>query len=227
MVRLRRLSIVEFIGAPSSRARSTAPACVALAGAVLIAFGSAAAAQEPLVAKCEGPLGRNATRADVMKAFGQNAVDERVDHDGAEEKLRATVLYAQDPKRRLEIIWEDQRARRRPTIRITGESTWTTPHGIRLGMTLADIERLNGKPFRLYGYEWDLGGRTTNWQGGALGKPLPGGCRLRLSIGIDDESIKSPHLDKVSGDTEYLSSNPDIRALKPKVFIILLEHVKR
>ena len=200
--------------------------CAILVAAVLLAFGSAAPAQEPLVAKCEGPFGRNATRADVIKAFGQNAVDEVLEPE-PEVKLKATVLYPKDPKRRLEIIWEDQKARRRPTMQITGESTWTTPHGIRLGMTLADIERLNGKPFKLYGYEWDLGGRTTNWQGGALGKPLPGGCRLRLSIGIDDEATKSPHLDKVSGDTEYLSSNPHMRALKPAVFIILLEHVKR
>ena len=200
--------------------------CAILVAAVLLAFGSAAPAQEPLVAKCEGPFGRNATRADVIKAFGQNAVDEVLEPE-PEVKLKATVLYPKDPKRRLEIIWEDQKARRRPTMQITGESTWTTPHGIRLGMTLADIERLNGKPFKLYGYEWDLGGRTTNWQGGALGKPLPGGCRLRLSIGIDDAAMKSAHLEKVSGDTEYLSSNPHMRALKPAVFIILLEHVKR
>src|SRR5262245_11122072 len=201
--------------------------CAALAGCALIALCSAAAAQEPLVVKCEGPFGRNATRADVIKAFGANAVDERVDHDGAEEKLRATVLHAKDPKRRLEIIWDDQKARRRPTIKITGESTWETQNGLRLGLSLAEIEKRNGKPFRLYGYEWDLGGRTTNWQGGELGKPLPGGCRLRLSIGVDDEAVKSPHFDKVSGDTEYLSSNPHMRALKPSVFIILLEHVKR
>jgi hypothetical protein len=198
----------------------------ALCGWTLIALCSAAAAQEPLVVNCEGPFGRNATRADVVKAFGANAVDAVLEPE-PEVKLKATVLYPEDPKRRLEIIWDDQKARRRPTIGITGESSWATQNGIRLGMGLAEIERLNGKPFRLYGYEHDLGGRTTNWRGGALGKPLPGGCRLNLSIGVDDEAMKSPHFDKVSGATEYLSSNPHMRALKPSVFIILLEHAKR
>jgi hypothetical protein len=38
-------------------------------------------------------------------------------------------------------------------------------------MTLAEIEKINGKPFKLYGFEWDFGGRSSNWQGGELGKP--------------------------------------------------------
>jgi hypothetical protein len=198
----------------------------ALAGWALVVLCTAASAQEPLVVKCEGPFGRNATRADVIKAFGSDAVDEMLEPE-PDVKLKATVLYPKDPKRRLEITWDDQKARRRPAIRITGESTWSTPNGVRLGLTLADIERMNGKPFRLYGYEHDLGGRTTNWRGGALGKPLPGGCTLRLSIGVDDEAVKSPHFDKVSGDSEFLSTNPHMRALKPEVFEIMLDYPRR
>jgi hypothetical protein len=95
---------------------------------------------------------RNATRADVIKAFGSNAVDQKVRRPEG-ERDRATELYPKDAKRRLEITWGDQKARRRPTIRITGESTWSTASGLSLGLTLADIERMNGKPFRLYGYE--------------------------------------------------------------------------
>ena len=84
-------------------------------------FAPAERAAAPRVIKCEGPFGRNATRADVIKAFGANAVDERIRHDDPDSNLRATVLYPKDPKRRLEIIWEDQKARRTPTIKITGE----------------------------------------------------------------------------------------------------------
>src|SRR5262249_1326547 len=67
--------------------------------------------------KCEGKaFGRNANRGDLVKAFGSNnVVDEEI--DGANnEKIKASVLYPNDPKARLEIIWSDQKARRRPAV---------------------------------------------------------------------------------------------------------------
>jgi len=48
-------------------------------------------------------------------------------------------------------------------------------------VTLAEMERINGRPFGLAGFAWDYGGRVTAWRGGALSRPLPGSCR----IGID------------------------------------------
>lgn len=200
--------------------------CAALLGGALIAtFCSTASAQPPLVVRCEGPFGRNATRADVIKAYGADAVDQVLDGpEGA--KLKATVLYPKDPKRRLEIIWNDEKARRRPTIRINLESTWATPNGVRLGMGLTEIERLNGKPYKLYGFEWDYGGRTSNWMGGNLGKPQPGGCVLTLALGFDFDKAPKATTDKVMGDSEFLSTNPAMRALKPVVYEIKIGYGK-
>ena len=200
--------------------------CATMGGCALIAaFCSTAAAQPPLVVNCEGPFGRNATRADVIKAYGADAVDQVL--DGPEElKFKATVLYPKDPKRRLVIIWNDEKARRRPTIRIDLESAWATPNGVRLGTGLAEIERLNGKPFRLYGFEWDYGGRTSNWMGGNLGKPQPGGCNLTLALGFDFDKAPKGMTDKVSGDSEFLSTNPAMRALKPAVYEITIGYGK-
>jgi len=197
--------------------------CPPLAGwALMLAIASSAAAQQPLIVTCEGPFGRNATRADVVKAFGADAVDEVVGGpEGAE--FKATVLYPGDPARRLEIIWEDEKKRRRPRIRITGQSTWTTQTGIRLNMDVAAVERLNGKPFRLFGFDWDYGGSVSNWRGGALGKPQPGGCMLRLAFGIADDA-PGALVDNVLGDTEYSSNNPDMRAIAPVVFEITLSY---
>jgi hypothetical protein len=190
--------------------------------ALTLAIASSAAAQQPLVVTCDGPFGRNATRADVVKAFGADAVDEVVGGpEGAE--FKATVLYPDDPGRRLEIIWEDEKKRRRPRIRITGKSTWTTQNGIRLDMDLAEIERRNDKPFSLFGFDWDYGGSVASWRAGALGKPQPGGCMLKLAFGIGDDA-PGALVDKVLGDTEYLSSNPDMRAIAPVVFEITLSY---
>ena len=206
--------------------RPAATRRAAVGGCALAAVISAtAAAQQPPVVACEGPFGRNATRADVARVFGQDAVDQEV--DGAEGKKRAaTVLHPDDPKRRLEIVWSDATARQRPTIRITGQSEWSTANGVRLGMSLAEIARLNGKPFRLYGFEWDYGGRVASWQGGKLARPLAGGCTLSLSLGIDDKTPPAL-LDKVSGDTAYSSTNPAMWAINPRVFEITLGFGRR
>jgi len=197
----------------------------ALIALVMSCAAAAQTARTPPVFRCEGPFGPAGTHADIIKAFPAYAVEEKI--TGAEgETFEATVLYPKDPARRLEITWADPKTKRRPIIRITGQSAWATPNGVRLGMPLAEIERLNGRPFRLYGFEWDYGGRVASWQGGALGKPLPGGCTLSLSLGIDDKAPRAL-LDEVIGDKKYFSTNPGMRALAPAVYEITLGYGPR
>ena len=42
--------------------------------------------------------------------------------------------------------------------KIDGPSKWLTPFGIRIGTPFGEVEKQNGKPFRLNGFGWDLGG---------------------------------------------------------------------
>jgi hypothetical protein len=135
----------------------------------LLALSSSAASAEPAASsrliKCEGPFGRNAGHSDLVKAFGnKNVVEQEI--DGVEgQKIKASVLYPDDPKARLEFVWSDEKARRRPTlIRATDQSAWATTKGIRIGTALVEIEQMNGKPFKLSGFDWDYGGRVTDWR---------------------------------------------------------------
>jgi hypothetical protein len=183
--------------------------------AVLASAALAQPAPQSRTIKCEGPFGRNANHDALVKAFGRNVVTEEL--NGAEgEVYKASVIYPKDPKARLEILWNDEPARRDPLIRVKDQSTWSAPNGVRLKLSLTDIERMNGKPFKLAGFDWDLGGHVTDWQGGALAKPQPGGCTV--SVGFDHpENAPQAALSKVSGDNEFLSNNPNMRAAKPFV----------
>ena len=117
------------------------------------------------VITCEGPFGRHASHADLVKAFRTNVVYREID-GAAGQKTKASVLYPDDPKARLEFIWSDEKLRRRPTmIRAKDQSAWAATNGIRIGMPLAEVEKMNGKPFKLSGFDWDYGGRVTDWQG--------------------------------------------------------------
>lgn len=62
-------------------------------------------------------------------------------------------------------------------------SHWASAgHGVRVGTSLEELVRLNGRPFSFSGFGWDYGGNVTDWQGGELE-----GHRVRLTY--DENSI--------------------------------------
>jgi hypothetical protein len=127
---------------------------------------------------CSGVFGRESTHLKLAIAFdSKNLVFTEV--DGPEgSKLNASVLFPNDPKRRLEVLWQNE-ANRADTslIVVGGKSQWVGPKGLRLGMTLAALEKANGKPFSLSGLDQDNGGSVLDWKGGAMAA-LPGGCKV-------------------------------------------------
>jgi hypothetical protein len=189
-------------------------------------LASAQRAPSPRVIKCEGPFGRTGTHADVVKAFASDNVVYQ-DIDGAEgEKIKATIVYPNDPKARLEIIWSEEQARSVPIVRVKDQSAWALANGLRVGMTLADVEKMNRKPFKLSGFGWDYGGWALDWDNGALGRPQPGGCLIGAGFTYS-EGAPEPSLNKVSGENEFASNNPDMRAVKPVVSVVTISYQQR
>jgi hypothetical protein len=142
--------------------------------------------------------------------------------DGPEgSKIMASVLYPKDPKRRLEVLWQNDATRSDlSVISINGQSTWTAPKGLKLGIPLATLEKLNGKPFKLAGFDWDNGGSVRDWMGGAL-STLPGGCVVGMKL-EPDPKVSGDIRSHVSGDKDFMSSDPLMRAAKPMIEEITL-----
>lgn len=161
---------------------------------------------------CTGPFARAASHAGIVKVFGAaNVTSERVGV-GEGEMERATVVFARDKARRLEIFWRDAKRRRGlAELRTVPGSRWRMPQGVALGQSLAEVETLNGKPFLLSGFGWDYGGTTTDWQGGALGKQ-DGGCRLMLRF----EQRKTTDAD-IDGERDFSSDDKGMRSAEPAV----------
>jgi hypothetical protein len=159
-------------------------ACLALllaAPASQAAQRNQAAPKRPeQVIACTGPFAKSVTHASLIKAFGaRNVAVQRVG-TGEGETQKASVIFPRDKARRIEVLWIDEKRRRNPAeIRTGVESQWRTDHGIRRGMTLAEVEALNGRPFKLYGFGFDYGGTSLDWNGGALAAQA-GGCTLHL-----------------------------------------------
>ena len=45
---------------------------------------------------------------------------------------------------------------------------WKLPYGLKVGMSLQELEAINGKPLSFYGFEWDNGGLVFDWNKGNL-----------------------------------------------------------
>ena len=165
-------------------------------------------------------FGKDSSHIKLTMVFNpQNVTFADVDGPGG-TKLKATVLFPKDAKRRLEVWWQDESARTGTyLIVINGKSGWMAPKGVKLGMPLGALEKLNGKPFKLKGFDKD-GSTVTDWQGGALAQ-LPGGCKIGIRL-MPDPGAPASARTAVSGAKEFTSSDTQMRALKPVIAEIIL-----
>jgi len=169
-----------------------------------------------------GGLNRFGSELDLARAYGAQSLRDSSISLGEGETAPGTLLFPDDPQRRLEIIWSDPGAKRAPRRAVLrGErSRWMLPGDISLGTTLADLEKTNGRPFRLTGFGWDYAGGVTSWEGGALDSLLPG-VRLYLEPRIEDRAGGAYR--RVQGDREFDSNNADLRALEPRIYQIFVD----
>ena len=178
---------------------------------------------KPDIVGCNGVFGRDSSHAKLAMAYqSRNVAFTQVDAaSGA--KVMASVLFAKEPKRRLEVWWSKP-ATRADThlIVINGESDWIAPGEIRLGLTLAELEKLNGKPFKLLGFNKDHVATLSDWNGGQLAV-LPGGCKIGLSLRADPKASASA-LDAAPADRAFSSGDSALRAANPTVSEILVAY---
>ena len=174
-----------------------------------------APAEEPLHLECAGPFGREATIASLSGVFGSGNVVKQLINGPEASTLEVTLVFPNNPDRRLVVLWNDDAARARPSaVIIEDGSAWIGPGGIRLGSTLAEVEAINGAPFTILGFGWDYGG-SAGFQKGALSE-VPGGCTLSLTFQIGEGAVGA-EFDAIMGDTEFRSDNPLMQKAEPVV----------
>ena len=178
----------------------------------------------PRVVACAGVFAKESNHVKLATFFGaDNITWTQVDGPDA-TKLNASVLYPKDPKRRLEVLWNSEASRSdTQLIVINGQSTWTGPKGLKVGMTLAALEKLNGKPFTMKGFKGENGGQVTGWAGGALAN-LPNGCKVGVRLAPDPKAPTPPagQDDVLLSDADFVSNVPAIKPLSPKIAEIII-----
>jgi hypothetical protein len=155
------------------------------------AFAQSAPPQEGPIT-CASPVAPNDTERSLKQRFGKEAVVQ--DLPGAEgEKYKGVVLFPKATDRRIEVAFTDDKAKRASglTLRDTASTSRWNVSGVTIGSSLAEVQKANGKPFLVSGFEWDYGGFVTDWKGGALSRPLQGGCTVTIRFGKNAAAPKS------------------------------------
>lgn len=137
---------------------------------------------------------------------GNVAIDDHL--PGAEgEEFRGVRLFPQDPARRARVYFQDSEKLRGLSIVVVDEpgSRWRLDNGLKIGLSLSELARLNGKPLRFFGMDWDYGGVVSDWNGGVLapkdGDPVRRNARLSLAEDAPPQA-KVP-----TGDGEFSSDD--------------------
>ncbi|MFG1215085.1 hypothetical protein LJE71_11560 [Xanthobacter autotrophicus] len=172
--------------------------------------------------ECTGPFAPNTTAINIAADFGQaNVITGNImSPDGS--TAPGIILLPNDPALSLEIAWKDPANMVAPRrVAFTESSAWTV-NGIGIGTSLSDLERANGKPFRIQGFGGNSGGVVADWRGGRLGN-LGGGCvlgvQMALSAGASDGAQA-----RISGPKVYASNDPAIRAANPSVGVFWVNY---
>lgn len=174
------------------------------AAAPATAAASASAPADSTALTCDYPVKLGSTVEAVKAQFGKDAkVDTMTGAEGIE--YQALVLWSSDPTRRLELPFDEEEDK--PTVEAVdiGSSTsrWRV-RGLAMTDSLAKVREVNGKPFGLYGFDWEYGGNITGWNGGRLEPEGRCGVSIRFRPG---EKIGD---DYAMGDSEFTSDDPKV-----------------
>ncbi|WP_440223851.1 hypothetical protein ACQQ2N_01235 [Dokdonella sp. MW10] len=145
-----------------------------------------------------GTFSEFTTMDDLRGRFGAgNVVIVASPEEGAPD-ARSVVLFPDDPVRRAYVRFhDDAELAQLASVEIRdADSRWRGKHGVRVGMTLAEVRAINGKPFYLSGF--DSRGR--------------GYARGQWSPALDDDDGRLGALDVDGEDRLYFGVDFRLRA---------------
>ena len=155
------------------------------------------------------------SKTDVLEAYGDDAIVDSV-YLGEGLLAEGVILFPGDFKKRVEFFWDVEIDSLRPSfIRISGDekgqTVWRTTEGISIGTPIGEVEKLNGKPFEIYGFGWDYGGVVNSWNGG----------KLTETLGLTFAPSTSEIPEYLLGESQFSSNDKSLLAVRPVVAVMV------
>lgn len=156
-------------------------------------------------------LQKNSLRKDnildeVKKAFGEKNIKPVDFPIGEGDVLSGFAIYPDTENEVLFHISDDK-----ILFKFYGKpnSKWIMDNGIKIGTTLEEVEKINKKPFKISGFEWDYSGTVSSWEGGSLSN--------NLSLIFEKTKELNIINDGISGDILISSENKNLKETSPVV----------
>ena len=149
-----------------------------------------------------GLITSSTTKSALNKLYDKENIREYVIFSYEGIDIKGTEVIFDNTADNITIEWNDGNLTPK-IIRIENlNSNWKTKEGVGIGSTIKEVEKANGKPFTIYGYEIDayLAGTVKNWNSGNL-------QGLNLQFKITKEIPVEVYM-KMMGDRGILSNNP-------------------
>jgi len=188
---------------------------------MLLAAAPAFADQPPAFTCDGGPFSKAVTNKSLAEAFGGANVKRASAVDEEGYRYGYTKVFPNDPKKSVSVIWFDSSDRKGPhTIVVDSGAFWVGPRGVRVGMSVEELERANGRPFQFWNFNIDPSGmgagEVSDWKGGALHQIMQG-CALAVTLGVADQTAfttKFPAVELMSNDQGVHGSGLAVRETK-------------
>lgn len=162
---------------------------------------------------CEGAFAIDSSEARLIELYGAGNVTTGIVPGPEGSEMLATTVFPGDPKKTLQFVWWDEDTLSDPSY-IELPTKAVAPGGVRVGMSLAEVEAINGEPFTLLGFGWDYGG-SAGFESGTL-SGLPGDCLLNLRFEYGTAPAGVDTLPAM-GDKELSSGDPLLAQMQVRV----------
>jgi hypothetical protein len=155
-----------------------------------------------------GPIRLTTDETELMKLYGPTNVGRSTVKAPGKGSLPCTVVFpgSQDE---LRITWKDDaRTRIAAVYLLNSGSTWFTPQGLRHGLSLMELTKINQAPVGFYGMGWTYAGTVSNWKNGRL---APMSKQFYVMLVAKDASAQQ--LKPFQGDKVFSSNQDGVEAL--------------
>lgn len=194
--------------------------CLAVLATLPVAAKEKTKPAEPETVSCSGVYGPDSSEALVIETFGAENVETGLVYGPEGMEYIATTVFKDDADRRLEFGWWDEENRTRLSY-VDLSFGQAAPLGLRLGMSVAEVEAINGQPFTIGGFWWDYGGYSL-FDTGAIGA-VPD-CFISIRFSPMVEETGDLDLTPVAGEVQVPSSEPLLEELDVRVNVLTLSY---
>lgn len=176
----------------------------------MMAYASVAGAQSAkdvtvVAGKRVGPITAYSSLRILQSLFGRAQV-QAGKVPGAEGETLDGAYIKRGTDQELQVIWKaDAVGKRIESVRIIGRA-WKFENGLSVGLSVSEVEKINGRPFKISGFDWDYGGYAS-FEGGVLER----GLSVRFKPGEESYSRE------VVGEKQVPSTSAALRAANPVV----------